>query len=238
LRYLPGFGALAVLCLGLALWWRKTGLTAFLAIVPPYLALLFLWNWNGARLFYPIQPQLLLAFVLGLFGMTRWLADRLKMQAAAQFAGRITAGFTVLTLAACVWLDLTFTRTMLLPGDQVARAAQLEATIPSGAIVLSTRATTDHLYVARTFIDIPPRLLSTQELIEYIKRQDVDYVVTHHGVKADEEKESLRINSVSRFLVGVEPLIKAGVLELALVDEPGDLAIYRVRLDTLEGALP
>ncbi len=239
LRYLPSVFMLLVVMVGAVAWWRATGLTAFQIIVPPYLLLLVAWVWNGTRLAYPIQPQLLLAFLMGVFVVTRVIVARVTSDAsAARLSGYVTGTVTVLLLVSSVLLDVLFQRAMLLPGDQYARAAQLEHYLPRATIVLSTRATTDHLYVARTFIDIPTRLNSTQTLNDYLQRQQIEYVVTHYGVKPIGDQKNLRIGSVKRFVVALEPLIQIGALELKFLDAPNDLAVYRVDQDALKSFVP
>lgn len=239
LRYLPGIAAVGLACLGAFLWWRKTGLTAFQVIVLPYLALLFLWPWNGARLFYPVQSQLLLAALIGLYGVVQWALSRLRVAGnPARLAGQFVAALVLVLAVASVWLDLRFTRTMLLPGDQIARAAQITSTIPADAIVLSTRATTDHLYAARTFIDVPLRITSTDQVITLVERSGVTYIVSHYGYEASGDNNHLRIGTVNRFLTAMQPLISNHVLELKFLDEPNDMAIYRVKLDALTAFQP
>lgn len=138
------------------------------------------------------------------------------------------AAVVMLLALASVWLDVRLTRTMLLPGDPVWRASQLNATIPAGAIVLSTRAVSDHLYVSRTFIDVPVHIGSTRELAELLQRQRVSYIVSHYGMDATADSQHLRIGATNRFMTALEPLIQANVVELKFADEPNDLTIYRV----------
>lgn len=239
LRYLPGVVGVVLVCLGAVLWWRKTGITAFQIIVLPYLGLLFFWPWNGARLFYPIQSHLILAALFGIFGIAHWTLVRLRMRAPApRLAGQLVAVTVLVIAAASVWLDVRFTRTMLLPSDQIVRASQLNATIPTDAVVLSTRAVTDHLYLDRMFIDVPTRFASTAELVQMMQRLRVSYIVTHYGLKAPGDTVHLRIGTVNRFVTALEPLVQANVLELKFVDEPNDMAIYRVRADALAAFQP
>lgn len=239
LRYLPSIAALVLLCVGAVAWWRRTGLTAFQIIVPPYLAFLSIWSWNGARLFYPVQAEMILAFVLGLGVSAQWLATRVNAPMLWRgFAPAVVGAFAVVLLAGCIWLDLNFTRTMLLPGDPAARAAQLTATIPEGAIVMSTRATTDHLYVPRPMIDIPIRNVTPQTLSDYIRQQNITFIASPNGLLATQENARLRIGSVERFTVNLQPLVKAGALELVFEDAPNDFVIYQVKTERLSAFLP
>lgn len=239
LRILPGVLAIGVLCVGAWALWRKQGLTAFQIIAPPYLALLFIWAWNGSRLFYPVQAQLITALLVGLYTIAGWFAARLPSQTLkSRFAPSVVAASVALLLAGCIWLDLKFTRAMLLPGDQIERAAQLTSNIPPGAIVLSSRATTDHLYADRTFVDIPSRVYSTQDLIAYLKRQKIDYVAGPDGLKTSDENERLRISPVERYVIVAQPLIDANVYQLTFEDAANDFAIYRVNPNLLSTFKP
>lgn len=239
LRYIPGIVGVALVAYGAFLWFRKTGLTAFQLIVIPYLGLLSFWPWNGPRLFYPVQPQLVLAALLGLYGVAHWLVSCLQLQSRApRLAGQFIAATVLVVALACVWLDLRFTRTMLLPGDQFLRAAQVQAVVPADAIILSSRATTDHLYFQRTLINIPFRTNSTREIVELLKLQNISYIVSHNGLNASAENDRLRIGSFNRFVTALQPLVTAGVLETKFVDEPNDLVIYRVKTDALKSFQP
>ncbi len=239
LRLIPGLAGVLLLGLGLAAWWRKTGMTAFQIIVPPYLILLSLWTWNGPRLFYPIQPQLLFAFLFGVFVSANWLVSRLPFERVKRwFAPGLVGAIALFILAVSVYLDLNTSRTMLLPGDQIARAAHIIAAVPTGATLLSTRAPTDHLYVPRTIIDIPARVASTYDLADYLRRHHVDYIAGTYGIESSPENMRLRIGQVNRFVAAAQPLVDLGILEIRYLDEPGDFAIYYVHQDQLDTVVP
>jgi hypothetical protein len=234
LRYVPGIVLIALVLMGAVKWLRLSGITALQIMAPPYLTVILLWRFSGPRLFYPIQLHLFLASVLGLGALVEFAAARVNPRAhARQWAwGAVTVAVLGISVI-WMWLDLRFQSVMLLPSDQTARAALLRQYIPPGAIVLSTRATTDHLYLDRTLIDIPFRAENAPQLVAYLQRQHIDYIVTHAGIRANDVNEHLRTSAVRRFVRALAPLLETNVLEEKYLDNTSDVAIYRVRAEIL-----
>jgi hypothetical protein len=234
LRYVPGSVLIVLVLLGAVKWLRLSGITALQIMAPSYLGVLLLWRWSGPRLFYPIQLHLFLGSVLGLGALVEFAAARVNPRAhARQWAwGAVTVAVLGISV---IWigLDLRFQRVMLLPSDQVARAALLRQYIPPGVIVLSTRATTDHLYLDRTLIDIPFRAENAPQVVAYLQRQHIDYIVTHAGIRANAVNEHLRTSAVRRFVRALDPLLDTNVLEEKYSNDANDVAIYRVRTEIL-----
>lgn len=234
LRYIPILGAIAVVALGVVVWIRRTGVTLLLVVAPAYIAMLMIWAWNGSRLAYPVQPQLFLALMLGVYAVGAWLTARVFGGNRRLLAVASTA-LLLMWLGVWVWLDLRLTQTMLLPGDQVSRAALLQQYIPPDAVVISTRAETDFLYSPQRFIKVPRARQSLATIRSYMLDHHVDYLILPVGVTSTRQVEKLRIGKMTRFLLYVEPLIKAQALVELYSNAPDDLAIYRVDRAMLTG---
>lgn len=234
LRYIPILGAIAVVGLGVVVWIRRVGVTLLLVIAPAYIAMLMIWTWSGSRLAHPVQPQLFLALMLGVYAVGAWLAARLFRNSRRLLAVAMTT-LLVLWLGVWVWLDLRLTRTMLLPGDQVARAALVQQYIPPDAVVISTRAETDFLYSPQRFIKVPRARQSIETIRNYMLDHHVDYVISPAGLSSTREVEKLRIGKMTRFLLYMQPLIKAQALVELYSNAPDDMAIYRVDRAVLTG---
>lgn len=235
MRYVPIVGALVLVILGTVVWVRLTGATLLIIVAPPYILMLMLWGWNGSRLMYPVQPQLFLALMLGLYAVGSRLAARLPGND-RRLLVIASVAVVLLWLGGWVWLDLRLTRTMLLPGDQMARAAVLERHIPTDAIVLSSRAETDFLYSPQRFVKIPRARIGTAELRHYLIANQASYVIAPFGAAPVIEVRKLRVPRMTRFLTTIAPLIEARALVELYNDVAGDIAIYRVDKQTL-GAL-
>jgi hypothetical protein len=227
-RRVPFLVLLALVVLGLVVWVRRSGVTLFFLALPAYGFLLIAWSWQGPRLVYPIQPQLFLAVLLALAAVTAWLTGRLRGDS-RRVTAAVLGAITGVWLLAWLWLDLNLSRTMVLPGNQIARAAILAQYLPADARVLSTRAEVDYLYTPRRFYDFPRGLGSPARLRQFLLEKNFDYVVAPSGVETTPENDSLRISRVQRFVVYLQPLIQEGFLVAAYDDPVGDLAIYRVR---------
>lgn len=228
LRYIPILLAILLVVVGAVTWVRATGVTALQLIAVGYLCVLAFWIWNGSRLVHPIQPQLFLALLLGIYGALYVITVRVLRQNRRWAAGGVAVS-TVLVLGAWGWLDMQLSRTILLPGDQVARAAVLQAYLPPDAIVLSTRAETDYLYSPQTFVEVPRSFDDTMEIRDYMRRNHITFIVSHAGVIAStKENDNLRVTKVRRFMYYIQPLIENRMLEQEYFDAQGDLAIYRL----------
>ncbi len=227
-RRIPFLVLAALFVGGVVAWFRRTGLTIFMLGLPAYGLLLMAWAWQGPRLVYPIQPQVILALLMGIVTGTAWLAGRVGGNR-ERVAAWVLAIVTGLWLVMWVWLDLNLTQTMLLPGDQIARAAILQRYLPAGARVLSTRAEVDYLYSPLEIYDFPRGLNAPELVQQYLRDYQFDYVVAPLGVGTSAENKSLRISRVQRFVIYIQPLIKEGFLVETYSDPVDDLAIYRIK---------
>lgn len=234
LRYVPAVIGLILGAVGALVWLRVAGVTAFQILLPPYFLAVVLWLWNGPRFFYPIQAHIFLLVLLGVYGTVGWLGARIRRPTlTAQGTRAAVLGVTALVAVVWIWLDLRFQRTMLLPGDQYARAAIIEEYVPADAIVVSSRAPTDRLYARRDFRDILQRLRTAQQLQAYLQRQNATYIVTHAGLKPSGTNSNLRVGAVRNFVSALQPLIDAQVLELKYMRVQDDFAIYRIKQEEL-----
>ena len=226
LRYVPILIALGVCVAGAWSWVRRTGVTAFQLVAPPYLGALLLWAWNGSRLMYPIQPHLFLALLLGVMVVAA--------RGSKTFARLAVIGITVFILLGAVWLGLRLNATMLLPEDPSARAGLLQQYIPPGAVVLSSRAENDYLYMPNPFLEVPRDIRTSNDVVTMLVRHKIEYVVAVAGLNPTPENDNLRVGRVRRFVILLQPLIQKTVVSELYFDTKGDVAIYRVDLAAAE----
>lgn len=230
-RLLPGLLAVGVAGLGTVVWVRRTGLNAFQLVVPPYLLALVLWSWSGPRLFYPIQPQIFLTLLLGVYTAACFITQRiLPRNAKPIWAAGAAAALLAILLGASFWLDLRLPATMLLGNDLRVRANYLLQHIPADAVVVDTRAVGDRLYTPRTFVDVPHLTASTAELIPYLTREHITYVVTEDGLNPTAQNSHLRTATSRRFIIAWLPLVDTHSAALVFRNHEDDIAIYH--LDT------
>ncbi len=226
LRYVPILFALGVCVAGAWSWVRRTGVTAFQLVAPPYFGALLLWAWNGSRLMYPIQPHLFLALLLGVLAVAA--------RGSRTFARLAVIGMTVLILFGWVWLGLRLNATMLLPEDPYARAGLLQQYIPPDAVVLSSRAENDYLYMPNPFLEVPRDIRTSNDVATMLVRHKIEYVVAVAGLTPTQENDNLRVGRVRRFVLVLQPLIQKAVVSELYFDTKGDVAIYRVDLAAAE----
>lgn len=232
LRYVPILTGFLIALAGFVIWVRRAGLTLFLLVTPAYVLMLMIWVWNGARLIYPVQQQIFLAILLGGYAIVAWVVARLFRNNARVLAAVVTL-LLVVWLGVWVWLDLRLAGTLLLPGDQIARAAVLQKHIPPDAVVMSTRAETDFMYSPQRFIEVPRIAMSVARVREYLLDHNVSYVVSIPGLEGGEGIDNLRIGKMKRFAIYTTPLIQSHALVELYSNIPDDVAIYRVDRELL-----
>lgn len=227
-RYIPIVALILLTAYGGLIWVRRSGVTAFQLVALTYMFVLLLWIWVGSRLVHPIQPQIFLSLLMGVAGVFHGVTAGI-LHWNGKWAARIVAAFCLVMLGVWGWLDLQLSPTMFLPGDLRARITILQANLPADAIVLSTRADTDYLYLSQTFVEVPRSFGDTNAIREYMRRNAIQYVVTPPGlVAAPNEGEGRRIGSGERFRFAIEPLIQNQTLQEEYLNARADIAIYRV----------
>lgn len=235
LRYIPILALILVIGYGTVMWVRQTGVTAFQLVAVTYMVVLLLWIWVGARLVYPIQPQIFVALLVGLAGVWRAITHRI-LRWNGGWTGQAVAVMVLLILGAWVWLDLKVSPTMFVPDYLLARTAILRANLPTDAIVLSTRAPTDYLYLTQTFVEVPRSFGNPNAIRGYLRRNHIQYVVSPSGVVPPPGgSEDVRIGIGTRFRFAIEPLVQNGTLQEKYLNARADIAIYKVDERRLEG---
>jgi hypothetical protein len=237
---LPTLFTMGLLALGTVRWAAsartgKRAPAAFWFVGVCYALVVLGWRGGGERLWYPIQPQLFLAFGLGLFAVCEG-GVRLWRRITGQTGAARVAGATVaLVLGAwlifAVYRDVTLRTGYEMAGDFRRRAEPVSALIPPGAVVSSDWPAYDYLHSGREMTQVP-EAETAEGLLAALQAERVDYVV----VAVDEWFQSIgRARRAGRTLESA-PLLKELVARGALVrlysnDYP--LQILRVAPGTL-----
>ncbi len=194
LASIPGFLLLGFLALGNVSWLRRTlrgtlfPLSLFQWVGLVYLPVVFSWVGGGERLFYPIQPQLYLAMLLGIVtvghGVTRLIgALRRKRGGIHPGTPRLAQGAVWFGVLAAAWLllatvrDVTLRTSKEMVGDLSQRTDAVQAHTAPNTILLSDFAALDYLASGRHTLALPELLTDPADLYAYLRANRVDYIV-------------------------------------------------------------
>lgn len=174
-----GWAISLVLVLGFARWLRRDGASAFLLAAAPYLLLLLGWRALGPRLFYPVQPQLFYALLIGVEAVA------LGLGAAFGVLRRPRMRSAIVALAAIVLLGIYTAISALAPQDTryaqalAARRHWFLTNTPSAAIVMSLQPETNYLYSRRRGLPYPRAItaFSPERFAAYLRDADIDYLL-------------------------------------------------------------
>jgi 4-amino-4-deoxy-L-arabinose transferase-like glycosyltransferase len=143
-----------------------------------YLAAIFFWYWDGTRLLYPIQPQILLGFVLGIEGLILIVIRLVNRQQLVNKLIKFTP--LIMVLGICV---TSISKSFLIDdsrqhvGDLQARSSWLKSNTKPQAIVMTENPQTDYLYSDRKTVPYPFTFTTAVQLNDYMIKKGVDFIL-------------------------------------------------------------
>jgi hypothetical protein len=195
-----------------------------------YLAAIFFWNWDGTRLLYPIQPQILLGFILGI--------ETLFLIAIRLITGQgWTYKFmTYMLLILVVGISVaSITKSFLIDdsrqhiGDLQKRSNWLKSNTDVHAIVMTEDPQTDYLYSGRKTVPYPLSFTSAAQLSNYIAGKGVDYIlVAPAHVWQLVYKPFFSLNT-SHLLPLLQQLISQNQAQLIYTSDQGWIKVYKIQ---------
>jgi hypothetical protein len=229
LSRLVGYLIAAVVWLGFAMVFvRKRG-SAFMLFGAIYLAATVLWVSSGYRLFYPIMPQLYLAFLLGLDTLLRGAGA-----AAARTAPSLAATRSPLLIAcASLLVLLSIYQSIRLPntrnhiGSIAARTSWLAQNTAADDVIMTEQPVVDFVYSERRTLWYPTTCPDAGELAAYLDSRGVDYVLVappRHWQAHFEPTYSDRAQCV---LTALDALSSENRVELVHASEVDNVRVFR-----------
>jgi hypothetical protein len=224
LSLIAGAAVLALLALGSVRWLVRDGLSVMFVFALFHAAALLLWRWIGTRLLYPIQPQLYLAFLLGLEGILVWIGSLLKSRNARRAVDVTLVVTVVLMLLLSIDKGLTVADSRLRKGDLAERTRRFRDRAAPGAILMSEAPIQDYLYGGNKTVPHPRSVASAQELDRYMAEHGVDYVLIAPDLAEDDSRRPT-LSDLSRRLL---PLLSE------LVSEDRAVVVYESDEDLIQ----
>ena len=228
LQFLPALCLALLMSYGSLLWYRASGLTAFSAVLPMYLVTLVIWVWDGSRLFYPVQPQIIFVLMLSLFGLIRALYAKLPQSAGKWFTRVALASVGILLGSAMLLVNLRTSSWFSEKESRQVYAEWVKENTPSSAVFMSLLPPTDYLYTRRTFVPFRSRWRTSQDLLRFMREQHVTYVI---GLPLENPLDRIvaaRGSPDIHYYESLRPLITRGILVPVYTRMEADTAIYKV----------
>ncbi len=227
-KLLPGILLLFVLAFGARRWYRRSGLTAFAIIVPPYLLTLLVWAWEGSRMYYPIQPQLLLILLLGVYEILEWLAHFLPRETARRTVQIFSLCGVSAILLASLAVNLTSSGWFVARTNRDAYSNWILTQTPKDAVILTGEPATDYLYAPRVYAPIPYSANTAQAFIEYLRAYNITYVIAPAPDNPRADLVAMRAPRAVQYHETVQQLVAQHILMPRYNVFDADVTIYQV----------
>lgn len=228
LKYLPGLAILALLGWGAVRWYRTSGITAFAVIVPPYLLILLIWPWVGSRMFYPVQPQLAFAMLLGMYGVLDWLARFLPRDAAPRLLRAVSIFTLAVFILASVAVNLRSGTWFVARANRNIYSDWILTHTPPDAVILTSEPATDYLYAERTYAPVPDGTYTSRDLIDFLRAYDITFVIAPAPDNPRADLVTARTGPIVRYNRVVQELVARDILQPRSAYFDADLTIFQV----------
>jgi hypothetical protein len=177
LPFLPiliGGATFFLVCLGYFYWYSKEGITAFNLFPVIYFGSLFLWVWSGPRFLYPIQPQLIFGFLLGITAVLQWVSG-VKMLS-GRFRTGVEIAVVLVLITGSIFGSLRIQASSFYSGDIEHRTQWLKDNSSSSAVIMTDSGEVDYMYSNRQTVSFP-NVSSPDDLYAHLQRNAVDYIL-------------------------------------------------------------
>lgn len=230
LPILVGFFTLGLTALGFLRWFAKEGLSVFSLFAIFYFGALFLWNWIGPRLLYPIQPQLHFGFLLGVEAVLFWTTSfRSRTDFLRKFRNGLLASAVLILVSVSIYKGLQIDDTRLHVGDLEARSSWLKSNTPPSAIVMTEEPETDFLYSGRKTVDQPKSLASADKLEDFLVEHDIDYILIAPQIKWQSNYLPSYSDRTMRFLPLIADLVSESRIARVYSSEQDLVGVFKVK---------
>jgi hypothetical protein len=231
---------LIVVAIGCVAGWIADGGSAFLAGGVAYLAAVMLWEWLGARLLYPVLPQLLLCLlggvgVIGRVALRRparlpaFVPEGRQAPASVWLSGGPVVVVAVLLGCLSIWGSYRVNDSRLHVGDLTQRTAWLRANSPATAVVMTEQPAIDFLYGGRRTVRQPRATPSAADLHGLLVERGVDYVLIGPDLEWRPSLRPTYSRQTERLLPVVAELEAAGRLAEVYSSEQDRLVVLQVK---------
>jgi 4-amino-4-deoxy-L-arabinose transferase-like glycosyltransferase len=203
-----------------------------------YLAAIFLWYWDGTRLLYPIQAQILLGFLLGIEGLLP-LINRLIQKLRPKISLNLILVFVVCGICiASLSKSLLIDNSRQHIGDLAERSTWIKLNVSPQAILMTENPETDFLYSERKTVPYPRNFTTAAQLSNYLLEKGVDYILVAPAIYWQPVYKPFFSQDAAQFLSLLQLLISKGDIQLIYTSDQGWINVYSVKLEATGGIEP
>lgn len=225
LRPVPAILLIALVLVGCRQWYRRSGLAAFWLVTLPYLLVTVIWVWQGSRLFYPVQPQIVFGLMLGAYGLAATVARRLTNRPLSPVLVGVWLGIIVI---AELMVDLR-SGAWFLPREVGGTVVQwISRETAPDAVVLTLEPTTYYLYAERPYVPVPRTLRTDRDLVQVLRDLHVNYVIAPVSSDIPAETGRSAPNGEQIFIASVREFGDKGLLVQRFVNKQRKVTVYQV----------
>lgn len=226
-----GLAVSAVVILGFVRWYYRERVSALWLFAVLYSGILYVWPWEGTRLLYPIQPQIFLAFLLGidavLLGVATITSRLERTPRASRLRQQLVSATVIVLVILAVVGSLRIADSRIHTGDLAIRSAWLrEHTVPTD-VIMTEVPELDYLYSDRLAVWYPGICDTAGDLQNYLTTNNVDYILVAPKLEWEPQHTAEYSDLATCFTPLFETLARAGQLELVYSSEPTMIRVFR-----------
>lgn len=226
-----GYVVSALVFLGFVTWFVKERLSVMLLFALLYLVSITMWGWAGPRLLYPIQPQVNLGFLMGVEAVTLSVGALLsRRNALFRSSMLVLAGVVSVLLVTSVVRNWQLDDTRRHVGDLEARSAWLKSNTSEDDIIMTEVPQIDFLYSGRKTVYYPAQISSSDELRDYLARNQVSYVLVAPDARWQNTYRPFYDAPTTRLLELLETLSAQQLVKRLYASESDLVQVFKVEL--------
>jgi len=192
-----------------------------------YLGVLELWVWQGPRLLYPIQPQLLFGFLAGIDAIIVLGISRINQSSARQITSLTVATVVLALVAISFYKNLNVTDSRLFVGDLQKRTTWLRANLPKSSVVLSEDPEIDYLNSGIKTVPYPPSGLTVDAFEAYLSQNSVNYILVAPEIAWQDSYKPVFSQKTSQMRPLFEQILSQHKLEEVYSSPPDNIEVYQ-----------
>lgn len=200
----------------------------FLLFALVYFLAIFFWTWNDPRLLYPIQTQLIFAFLVGINTGIVWLAGIITRKSLPTGTKHIIACLLVLALfGISLYKSVQIQDSRIHAGDLRARTSWLLSHAGQNSIILSEAPEIDYIYSGRKTVAYPSPATASV-LKDFLIRNNIEYILIAPEIRWQDTYQPLYSAGTNTMLLLSEVLRAEKILSQVYANDSDSIRIYRV----------
>jgi 4-amino-4-deoxy-L-arabinose transferase-like glycosyltransferase len=220
-----------ILLLGYFRWFRREGFTAFSSFGIFYYLVIFFWSWEDIRFLYPIYPQILFAFILGLGYILSWIFIPVSKTLQRPRIVEISfVGLLVVLALFSAYKSIRLEDSRVHAGDITDRTAWVKEETPVPAIIMTEAPQVDYLYGLRKTVSYPEEILE-ENLSDYLVDNKIEYVLLAPRIFWQDQYIPTYSEQTDRIMGIMQDWTQDGKASLVYTSGPSLITVYKINIE-------